>query len=63
MGSVQSSEEWGQRAKIVIPKVDVELGSIRGKEGVNIVASFCDDDVASGDGPKTVLTTIGRYED
>ncbi|KAG8741497.1 hypothetical protein FRC10_002748 [Ceratobasidium sp. 414] len=28
MGSVQTSEEWGQRAKIVVPARDIELGGL-----------------------------------
>ncbi|KAG9127667.1 hypothetical protein FRC07_011051 [Ceratobasidium sp. 392] len=28
MGSVQTPEEWGQRAKIAVPSRDIELGGL-----------------------------------
>ncbi|KAG9076902.1 hypothetical protein FRC06_009224 [Ceratobasidium sp. 370] len=38
MGSVQSPEEWGQRAKIVVPVRDIELGGLSPE--LNRAASF-----------------------
>ncbi|KAG8746450.1 hypothetical protein FRC10_004889 [Ceratobasidium sp. 414] len=61
MGSVQTSSEWGQRASIGFPSIDVELGALRdrGPKEVNVVSSFCDDEGATaGSGMK--LSSLGK---
>ncbi|CAE7158536.1 unnamed protein product [Rhizoctonia solani] len=63
MRSVQTSDEWGQRAKIDIPKVDIELGTLREPKEVTRVTLFSDRESAHGVTPKTKISTLGRYED
>ncbi|KAG8735330.1 hypothetical protein FRC12_018140 [Ceratobasidium sp. 428] len=62
MGSVQSSGEWGQRASIVFPSIDVELGAVRDREHkeVNVISSFCDDE-STTIGHGTRLSTLGKH--
>jgi hypothetical protein len=63
MGSVQTSNEWGRRASIVIPPADVELGAFREPKEVNVVSSFSDDESSLAHRPGTVMSTLGRLGD
>lgn len=63
MGSVQTSSEWGQRASIVFPSIEVELGAFRDREPkeLNVVSSFYDDEsTVAGHGIR--LSAVGKLQ-
>ncbi|CAE6434807.1 unnamed protein product [Rhizoctonia solani] len=63
MGSVQTSEEWGQRAKIQLPSIEVELGALRGPDVVSRVTFFSDVESTHDAMPQIKFSTMGKFED
>ncbi|CAE6476767.1 unnamed protein product [Rhizoctonia solani] len=63
MSSVQTSDEWGQHAKIEIPKVDIELGTLHEPKETTRITLFADEESTHGAMPRAKITTIGKYED
>ena len=62
MRSAQSSEEWSQHAKISIPRVEIELTTLRRHNEVSRVTFFSDTESTHGTMPAVKFSTIGTFE-